>query len=335
VLQLQDADHVAFAAYRYDAYGRPTETSFQGNDGAMPAVWAEAIAERNVLRYASYVYDAHCGLYYLQRRFYDPVTRQFLSRDPLRADGDESPYQYCGGDPVAQVDPWGLYMTASGERDDPQIYVPQAGLVVAKGVGTGHRGALGGDASDLYLPWQGSLGPLKAPGWTGVRDFFALNSPGEFLEANLNALGYLTGCPWAQGPFGDNVNADRGFSLALMVVDPALGVRGGARAGAGLIDDVARGVGSGLRGGESTAAAVGRAQHAELRARVLQKPGWLSEKRFLGANGRWYRPDVVTPSGYIIELKPYTVSGREAGARQLRTYYEQLGMPGRVIYYGR
>jgi hypothetical protein len=28
----------------------------------------------------------------------------------LRSDGDESPYQYCGGDPVAATDPWGLMM---------------------------------------------------------------------------------------------------------------------------------------------------------------------------------------------------------------------------------
>jgi hypothetical protein len=34
---------------------------------------------------------------------------QFLTKDPARADGEESAYQYCGGDPVGKVDPSGLY----------------------------------------------------------------------------------------------------------------------------------------------------------------------------------------------------------------------------------
>jgi hypothetical protein len=41
----------------------------------------------------------------------------------------------------------------------------------------------------------------------------------------------------------------------------------------------------------------------------------------------------VTPNGRILELKPNTPSGRAAGERQIRNYEEQLGMPGRVIYY--
>jgi hypothetical protein len=89
-----------------------------------------------------------------------------------------------------------------------------------------------------------------------------------------------------------------------------------------------------VRGGESAAAAAGRQAHKELRERVLQKPGWQSEPRLQGADGRFYRPDIVTPNGRILELKPNTSSGRAAGARQIRNYEEQLGLPGRVIYYG-
>lgn len=88
-----------------------------------------------------------------------------------------------------------------------------------------------------------------------------------------------------------------------------------------------------VRGGESTAAAIGRQAHSDLAERVLQKPSWQSEPRLLGADGKFYKPDVVTPNGRILELKPNTPSGRAAGARQIRNYEEQLGMPGRVIYY--
>ena len=88
-----------------------------------------------------------------------------------------------------------------------------------------------------------------------------------------------------------------------------------------------------VRGGESAAAAYGRQAHRELDERVRQKPGWQSEPRLVGADSNTYIPDVVTPRGVILELKPNTPSGRAQGARQLRIYEEQLGMRGRVIYY--
>jgi RHS repeat-associated protein len=87
------------------------------------------------------------------------------------------------------------------------------------------------------------------------------------------------------------------------------------------------------RGGESAAAAYGRMKHRELFDRVNGKPGWRGEGMVQGGNGRWYRPDVITPGGRILELKPNTPSGRRAGARQIRIYQEQLGMRARVIYY--
>jgi RHS repeat-associated protein len=62
-----------------------------------------------VLRYASYCYDSESALYYLSARSYDPKTRQFLSKDLSRNDGEQSAYQYCFGNPVKYVDPSGLY----------------------------------------------------------------------------------------------------------------------------------------------------------------------------------------------------------------------------------
>jgi RHS repeat-associated protein len=118
VVELLDSSGQPFAAYRYDAWGNPLGTS---NVGA--GVWAQAspgegpllslematkISDRQVLRYAGYCFDSESGLYYLSARHYDPVTRQFLSKDPSRNDGEQSAYQYCLGNPVAMVDPTGL-----------------------------------------------------------------------------------------------------------------------------------------------------------------------------------------------------------------------------------
>jgi hypothetical protein len=79
----------------------------------------------------------------------------------------------------------------------------------------------------------------------------------------------------------------------------------------------------------------GQAAHKILRTKVLAKAGdgWRSEKLMQGANGKWYRPDVITPSGNFIELKPNTISGRIKGYYQARTYRKQLNIHGKVIYY--
>jgi RHS repeat-associated protein len=45
---------------------------------------------------------------YCSQRYYDPATASFITKDPAKADGKGSAYQYCGGDPVGQVDPSGL-----------------------------------------------------------------------------------------------------------------------------------------------------------------------------------------------------------------------------------
>ncbi|MDI6842776.1 MAG: RHS repeat-associated core domain-containing protein [Anaerosomatales bacterium] len=106
--ELLDASGAPFALYSYDACGNPGAVLTDAT-ARIPAALAQAIAEANALRYAGYAYDAHSGLYYLSKRHYDPATAQFLTKDPAKADGEESPYQYCGGDPVGKVDPSGEY----------------------------------------------------------------------------------------------------------------------------------------------------------------------------------------------------------------------------------
>ncbi|MCZ7661868.1 MAG: hypothetical protein M5U22_02455 [Thermoleophilia bacterium] len=122
VLSLLDAEGEPFAAYRYDAWGNP-----QGQGSLATGIWtqgtnlissalAAAIAERQPLRYAGYLWDEESGLYYLSARYYDPATRQFTTKDPGKADGEESPYQYCGGDPVGKADPGGLHTSVIGSH---------------------------------------------------------------------------------------------------------------------------------------------------------------------------------------------------------------------------
>ncbi|WP_026371044.1 RHS repeat-associated core domain-containing protein [Kallotenue papyrolyticum] len=91
--------------------------------------------------------------------------------------------------------------------------------------------------------------------------------------------------------------------------------------------------------GENAAAKTGREAHKALKEKVLAKAektgkNWQSEPSLIDpATRKIVRPDVVTPSGRPIELKPNTPSGRRAGERQLRKYERATGKRGRVIYY--
>ncbi|MDO8963249.1 MAG: RHS repeat-associated core domain-containing protein [Coriobacteriia bacterium] len=106
VTALVDMSGNRVASWSYDPYGLPVDpTVYPGSLGYGVA----RIADAQALRYAGYVYDEFSGLYYCSARYYDPATCQFISRDPAEADGEESAYQYCGGDPVGKVDPSGLY----------------------------------------------------------------------------------------------------------------------------------------------------------------------------------------------------------------------------------
>lgn len=118
VLELLDANGNPFASYRYDAWGLPqaSGTTTQATS-LINSTLAGQIASRQVLRYASYAYDGESGLYYLSARYYDPATRQFTTADSAKADGEESAYQYCGGDPVGDVDPSGLLSTRRTTTD--------------------------------------------------------------------------------------------------------------------------------------------------------------------------------------------------------------------------
>ncbi len=108
IIALADASGEVFARYAYGPFGEDWGIE-KRMTGSISATLAAEIAAASPLRYAGYCYDAWSGDYYLQARYYDPATKQFLSKDPAEADGEESAYQYCGGDPIHRIDPTGLW----------------------------------------------------------------------------------------------------------------------------------------------------------------------------------------------------------------------------------
>jgi RHS repeat-associated protein len=70
------------------------------------------MAQINPIRYATKYYDSETGLYYYGERYLDPITGQWLSREPLGESESVNLYAYTGNDPINFVDAGGLAKVA-------------------------------------------------------------------------------------------------------------------------------------------------------------------------------------------------------------------------------
>ena len=89
---ITDSAGINQATFAFDSYGRLAAST--GITGI-------------AFKFGGEYLDSESGMYYLRARYYDPLTGQFLSRDPLTR-GTRQPYAYSNDDPVNLVDPSGL-----------------------------------------------------------------------------------------------------------------------------------------------------------------------------------------------------------------------------------
>lgn len=78
----------------------------------------------------------------------------------------------------------------------------------------------------------------------------------------------------------------------------------------------------------------GKIEHEKLFEKVDRKPGWFSDTFIENdKTGEKGRPDVRTPRGRTIELKPDTPTGRKAAEKQTKKYNRITGERSRAIFY--
>jgi len=58
-------------------------------------------------------YDQETGLHYNYFRYYDPETGRYITSDPIGLQGGLNTYGYVGGNPLARIDPYGLFFNES------------------------------------------------------------------------------------------------------------------------------------------------------------------------------------------------------------------------------
>ena len=102
IVKIVNQDGNTVVTYTYDAFGKITKQTDTTTYG---------IAKLNPFRYRGYVYDDETGLYYLQSRYYDPVTGRFINADVYCDTNTDifgtNMFNYCNNDPINQVDPKG------------------------------------------------------------------------------------------------------------------------------------------------------------------------------------------------------------------------------------
>ena len=105
IVAVYNESGIKVISYYYDAWGNHTTTwhNSTGNN---------TYAQYNPFRYRGYYYDTETQFYYLQSRYYDPVTGRFLNADSyINANGDLigfNMYAYCSNNPVMYLDPTGM-----------------------------------------------------------------------------------------------------------------------------------------------------------------------------------------------------------------------------------
>ena len=262
----------------------------------------------------------------LQARPYDPQIGRFTGVDPLPdTEGQESisTYHYSYNNPIRFSDP-------DGKMSED----------CCDGIGSFLMGVGGAIRDNLSPDGGGSRRdtPANAGLYNSGRE--AGHQVSLVLSAGIIAAGVAGDVAAAAGEIAS-------FGMATVPAAAlAVASTGAVVYGAGVannainnrIDDKGRVYASSHRNsnqtsGNNSAAQRGKKAHKEFAEKVEKKAGWQSEPTLIGKDVKKYKPDALTPSGHMIELKPNTPRGHSRGKAQMENYKKQTGRQGRVIYY--
>ena len=161
IAKIVNSNGSVVATYAYDVSGIILSELYDESYNSISAV------KLNPLRYRGYVYDDETGLYYLQSRYYDPVTTRFINADVYCDTNSGSPlstnmYAYCENNAVHKHD-------ANGE-DAWWIQSPDSAPFL--GIHNGHTSLLIQEKPGYwwYFYWSGESIQLLFIGTTSLKE---------------------------------------------------------------------------------------------------------------------------------------------------------------------
>ena len=108
VTRYLDANSVTVAQYTYDTFGRTISQT-----GSLADIFRH--------RFSTKYLDSGTSLYYYGYRFYSPVLRRWLTRDPIEEDSGLNLYGFCGNNPVSAYDCFGKYWEFSTPKWNKEL----------------------------------------------------------------------------------------------------------------------------------------------------------------------------------------------------------------------
>ena len=127
IVQITKQDGTVVAKYVYDVWGKILSIK-DGSNNTIESTNTTHLANLNPFRYRGYVYDNETGLYYLQSRYYDPITGRFLNADVYADTGNSvistNMFAYCENNAVMKYDVTGkdAWWIQSPNSVDLKIY---------------------------------------------------------------------------------------------------------------------------------------------------------------------------------------------------------------------
>jgi RHS repeat-associated protein len=239
-----------FLTRQYSAFGTPLRPTYYASDPSLPQLITD-IGGTSGFFYVGQEYDATTGLQYSRARYYDPVSSEFISQDPLGfAGGDTNLYRRDRNQSVSArprdrnwsewalanaaaaasfaINPAPTIMNAGYElfvKDSATVWGNTAGMSLASRVAT---------TAGFFL--------ADVTGVRGVDDFFHTHDAADgHVQSRFEQ--------WADGVFGAiGVGGTIFGGVAAAKVAQTLGVKGTVTAGAAYARATVARVGTGARG---------------------------------------------------------------------------------------
>jgi RHS repeat-associated protein len=148
---LTNSSGTVVATYTYDPYG-----NLLGSTGSVSSP----------LGFGAAYTDVETGFLYLVNRYYDPLTGQFLTVDPM-VDETNQPFGYTDGDPINEIDPEGSvpwWVWAVGAVIGTAIVAGAVACYLAEPCGLGASVVAADAAADPALADAGLVGDSDTGG---------------------------------------------------------------------------------------------------------------------------------------------------------------------------